>query len=92
MFKKDIGFDKSKSKSGLAPSWCVHFRSMAQHETCKEGIGYTALNGGSEYRRMHKLPCFIRNDDKPGQRVHCEGFKAPTAEEIALHEQLPDGQ
>jgi len=90
MSTKDAGLAKSKSKSDLAPSWCVHFRPMAQHETCKEGIRYTALNGGSEYRRMHRLPCFIRNDDKPGQRVHCESFKAPTVEEIALPGQAPD--
>ncbi len=90
MFRKNAGLAKSKGKTDVAPSWCVHFRSMAQHETCKEGIGYTALNGGSEYRRMHRLPCFIKTDNKPDQRVHCDGFKAPAVEEIAPHEQVPD--
>ena len=90
MSSKNAGLAKTKSESGFAPSWCVHFRSMAQHETCEEGIGYTALNGGSEYRRMYKLPCFIRSGDKPGERIHCEHFRAPTVEEIALHEQQPD--
>jgi len=60
---------------------------MAQHATCDAGIDYTALNGGSEYRRMHRLPCFIRSGDKPGQRVRCERFRAPTVEETALHKQ-----
>lgn len=82
------GKAKSKSEAGFAPGWCVHFRTMARNETCEEGIGYTALNGGTEYRRMHKLPCFIKSGDKPGQRIQCERFKAPTAEEIALHAQL----
>jgi len=59
---------------------------MSQHDTCKQGIGYTALNGGTEYRRMYKLPCFIQSGDKPGQRVSCDHFRAPTAEEIALYE------
>ncbi len=80
---------KNKTESGFAPSWCVHFRPMSQHETCKEDIGYTALNGGAEYRRMHRLPCFIQSGDKPGQRLDCERFRAPTVEEIALHAQLP---
>jgi hypothetical protein len=72
---------------GFAADWCIHFRSMAQHSTCDAGVDYTALNGGTEYRRMHKLPCFIRRDDKPKQRVRCEQFLAPTIEEISLHEQ-----
>ena len=78
---------KKMSNPGFAPDWCVHFRSMAHHNTCEANIDYTALNGGSEYRRMHRLPCFIRSGDKPGQRVSCEHFKSPTAEEIALHKQ-----
>ncbi len=78
---------KNKSDPGFAPDWCVHFRTMAQNRTCEEGIDYTVLNGGSEYQRMHKLPCFIKAGEKPGQRIHCEHFKAPTAEEIALHNQ-----
>lgn len=78
---------KIKSDPGFAPDWCVHFRSMARHPTCEAGIDYTALNGGTEYRRMHKLPCFIKNGEKPGQRVRCEQFRAPTDEEIALHQQ-----
>ncbi len=78
---------KHKSDPGFAPDWCVHFRSMAQHQTCEAGIDYTALNGGSEYRRMYKLPCFIKAGEKPGQRVRCEHFRAPTAKEIALHKQ-----
>jgi hypothetical protein len=82
-------FDMSKRSAdhGYAAGWCVYFRSMAQNVTCEADIDYTALNGGTEYRRMHKLPCFIRGDDKPGQRVHCEHFTAPTAGEVALHEQ-----
>lgn len=90
MSKKDAGSDNNMGGSGFAPGWCVHFRSMARHDTCEEGIGYTELNGGSEYRRMFKLPCFIRGDDKPGQRVPCERFKAPTVEENALHARLLD--
>lgn len=78
---------KNKSDPGFAPDWCVHFRSMAQHQTCEAGIDYTALNGGSEYRRMHKLPCFIKAGEKPDQRVRCERFRAPNVEEIALHKQ-----
>ena len=78
---------KNKSDSGFAPDWCVYFRSMAKHQTCHEGIDYTALNGGTEYLRMQKLPCFIKVGEKPGQRVHCERFRAPTADEIALHKQ-----
>jgi hypothetical protein len=78
---------KRESDPGFAPDWCVHFRSMAQHQTCKEGIDYTALNGGSEYHRMHRLPCFIKNSDKPKQRVGCQHFTAPSVEEIALHRQ-----
>jgi hypothetical protein len=60
---------------------------MARHHTCEEGIDYTALNGGSEYLRMQKLPCFIKAGEKRGQRIHCEHFRAPTADEIALHKQ-----
>jgi hypothetical protein len=78
---------KNQSDPGFAPDWCVHFRSMARHGTCEKGIDYTALNGGSEYLRMQKLPCFIKAGEKPGQRVHCEHFRAPTADEIALHKQ-----
>jgi hypothetical protein len=62
---------------------------MAVNSTCLEGIDYNLLNGGTEYRRMHRLPCFIKSGDKPDQRVHCDHFKAPTVEEIALHNQLP---
>src|SRR5208282_5705125 len=69
------------------PDWCVHFRSMAQHKTCNADVDYTALNGGTEYRRMYQLPCFIKPGEKPGQRLQCEHFKAPTAEEVALHKQ-----
>lgn len=58
---------------------------MAQHKTCEADIDYTALNGGSEFRRMHRLPCFIKNGEKPDQRVSCEHFTAPTAAEIATH-------
>jgi hypothetical protein len=36
---------------------------------------------------MYKLPCFIKPSEKSGQRLECEHFKAPTAEEIALHKQ-----
>jgi hypothetical protein len=78
---------KHKSNPGFPPGWCVEFRSMARHQTCEAGIDYTALNGGSEYRRMHQLPCFIKTGEKPGLRVCCERFKAPTAEEIVLHGQ-----
>jgi hypothetical protein len=60
---------------------------MARHPTCEAGIDYTALNGGSEYRRMYQLPCFIKTGEKPGSRILCERFRAPTAEEIAQHEQ-----
>jgi len=60
---------------------------MARHQTCEAGIDYTALNGGSEYRRLYQLPCFIKPGEKPGLRVHCEHFRAPAAEEIARHEQ-----
>jgi hypothetical protein len=63
---------------------------MAQNKTCKKDIDYTALNGGTEYRRMYLLPCFIRPGEKPGQRLSCEHFRAPTAEEIALHKQRAD--
>jgi len=78
---------KTASDSGFAPDWCVHFRSMARHQTCESGIDYTVLNGGSEYRRMYQLPCFIRPGEKPGQRLHCEHFRAPTDEEVALYKQ-----
>jgi hypothetical protein len=78
---------KHKSDPGFSPDWCVEFRSMARHPTCEAGIDYTALNGGSEYRRMHQLPCFIKAGEKPGLRVHCAHFKAPTAEEIARNKQ-----
>ncbi len=78
---------KSAKNAGFAPDWCVHFRSMAQHKTCDAGIDYTDLNGGSEYRRMYRLPCFIINGEKPDQRVCCERFRAPTADEIVLHKQ-----
>jgi hypothetical protein len=81
---------KSKTDAGFAADWCVHFRSMAHHQACEAGIDYTALNGGTEYRRMHRLPCFIKNGDKPGQRVACENFRAPTVEEIARHRQLSE--
>jgi hypothetical protein len=74
-----------KCDQGFPPGWCVEFRSMARHKTCEAGIDYTALNGGSEYRRMHQLPCFIRAGEKPGSRIHCEHFKAPNAEDIAQH-------
>src|SRR5271165_2465656 len=87
---KDLPVAKRESDPGFAPDWCVHFRSMAQHQTCKEGIDYTALNGGSEYHRMHRLPCFIKNSDKPKQRVGCEHFTAPSVQEIALHRQWDD--
>ncbi len=63
---------------------------MAQHQTCEAGIDYTVLNGGSEYRRMYQLPCFIKAGEKPGQRISCESFTAPTAEEIALHNQAAE--
>jgi len=78
---------KSAGDPGFAPDWCVHFRSMAQHKTCKADIDYTELNGGTEYRRMYQLPCFIRASEKPGQRIPCDRFIAPTAEEIAQHKQ-----
>ena len=78
---------KHKSEPGFPPGWCVEFRSMAQHPTCNAGIDYTALNGGTEYRRMYQLPCFIKADEKPGLRLHCERFRAPTPEEIAQHAQ-----
>jgi hypothetical protein len=81
---------KKMSNPGFAPDWCVHFRSMAQHPTCEAGIEYTALNGGSEYRRMYQLPCFIKAGEKPGLRIHCDHFRAPTAEEIAQHKQLAE--
>jgi hypothetical protein len=81
---------KKESHPGFAPDWCVQFRSMAQHKTCEAGMDYTELNGGSEYRRMYQLPCFIRAGEKAGQRIHCDHFRAPTAEEIALHKQLAE--
>lgn len=81
---------KNKSDPGFPAGWCVEFRSMAQHPTCEAGIDYTGLNGGSEYRRMYRLPCFIKAGEKPGQRVDCERFRAPTAEEIAVHKQSAD--
>lgn len=56
----------------------------------RSGIDYTALNGGSEYRRMYQLPCFIKAGEKPGSRIHCEHFRAPTTEEIAQHRQSAD--
>jgi hypothetical protein len=77
---------KRPGDPGYAAGWCIHFRSMAQNNTCEAGIDYTALNGGTEYRRMHKLPCFIKGDDKPKQRVQCEHFTAPTSDEVTLHE------
>jgi hypothetical protein len=83
---------KKKSEPGFAPGWCVEFRSMAAHALCHAGVDYTALNGGSEYRRMHQLPCFIKAGEKPGLRISCEHFKAPTAEEVAAHEQWLEGR
>jgi hypothetical protein len=80
-----VSVTKHKSDPGFPSGWCVEFRSMARHRTCEAGIDYTALNGGSEYRRMHHLPCFIRAGEKPGLRVHCEHFRAPNAEEIERH-------
>lgn len=81
---------KHKNDPGFPPEWCVEFRTMAQHQTCEAGIDYTALNGGSEYRRMYQLPCFIKAGEKPGSRIHCEHFRAPTTEEIAQHRQSAD--
>jgi len=63
---------------------------MAHHQKCEADVDYTALNGGTEYRRMYQLPCFIKVGEKPGVRVHCEHFRAPTAEEIALHKQCKE--
>ena len=79
--------NKPPGDSGYAPDWCIYFRSMAHNSTCEKDINYTKLNGDTEYRRMHKLPCFIKRDPVPNQRVHCDHFTAPTSEEIALHKQ-----
>ena len=78
---------KSAKDPGFAPIWCVHFQSMAQHKTCKAEVDYTALNGGTEYRRMYQLPCFIKAGEKPGVRLNCDHFLAPTEEEVAQHRQ-----
>ena len=41
---------------------------------------------------MHKLPCFIKSGEKLGQRLSCERFRAPTPEEISLHNQWSEDQ
>jgi hypothetical protein len=81
---------KHKSGAGFPPEWCVEFRTMAQNKTCEAGIDYTALNGGSEYRRMYQLPCFIKAGEKPGTRIQCDHFRAPTDEEVAQFKQLAE--
>lgn len=73
---------KRPGDPGYASGWCIHFRSMGQHETCEKGVRYDSFSG--EDKNMTRMPCFTRPD---GPRAYCEHRRLPTAKEIADHEE-----
>lgn len=73
---------KREGDPGYASGWCIHFRSMGQHDTCEKGVRYDSFEG--EDRKMARMPCFTRPG---GPRAYCEHRRVPTAEEIKLHEE-----
>jgi hypothetical protein len=78
---------KRPGDPGYAAEWCIHFRSMGQHDTCEKGVNYEQLAGGRA-GSFQRLPCFIKTSDVyAAQRVKCEHFRPPTAAEIVAHEE-----
>lgn len=77
---------KRPGDPGYAAGWCIHFRSMGASKTCEKGVNYDALAGGP-IGSFHRLPCFIKSpDEHAAERVKCDHFRPPTAEEITAHE------
>lgn len=68
---------------GYAPHWCVHFRSMGEHETCEAGVAYADFRGTAFACR----PCFLteKGESKAGA-LPCPSLRRPTPEEVAAHE------
>lgn len=70
---------KRKGDPGYAPGWCIHFRSMGQHDTCEKGVPYNSF----KERTLERMPCYNTKGDK----LFCEHHRLPTKEEIAAHEE-----
>ena len=69
---------------GYGAGWCIHFRSMGQHQTCEAGVYYDAFTGSAG--RYDRRPCFTGPTTHPEGRAACSSFRGPTPAEIAAHE------
>lgn len=74
---------KRPGDPGYPKQWCVHFRSMAHHETCEAGVAY------EQFKRVNfpRCPCFLTDEGKSKtDALPCEHLRCPTPEEMAAHE------
>jgi hypothetical protein len=73
-------YKKPTRDPGHAARWCIHFRSIPDHDTCAVGVRYSAFG------TFQTRPCFLDETgaSKPGA-VPCEKLRRPTPKEIAAH-------
>lgn len=77
--KDDVEMSKRAGDPGYSPSWCIHFRSAGNHETCEAGVIYKSFPPNT------KWPCFL-HVEQSGITAPCEKLRVPTKEEVELHE------
>lgn len=89
---------KREGDPGYSGTWCIHYRfnrnvmRMADG-TCCAGVRYGDI-AGEEPGAMRRLPCFLGPNLKPKEAdaVACSSFRAPTPEEVRLHEEWIEGR
>ena len=75
---------------GYSATWCINFRGMDKNDTCEKGVNDQALRREG---RTFDLPCFAKNlNPAVGEPMHCEHRRAPTAEEVAAHQEWIAGR
>lgn len=86
---------KRPGDPGYAPGWwCIYYRydratKRTADAVCDAGVRYGDVAPGDDYGIFGRLPCFL---DAKGVPKHvaaasCPKLRAPTPEEIALHEE-----
>lgn len=76
----------------MRPDSCVHYTGALnpRSPTCKEGVNYRKLVGGTIDGWVTRLPCMPMELRGEGQKAVCPKFRAPTPEEIAADKRETD--
>jgi len=67
----------------LKPTWCKHYRTPRDHDSCDAGVKYDSMRG----IKFNKRPCFYKNKDRC---ISCSHQEWPSQEELIVEEKMWD--